>query len=88
MDDGTAGEMVVSANYWKEMSKNSKDRVADINNNESRKNYEDHDGELTVSNILGGVEWRWKRIATGNVKVKVAASGTEASEKWPLAYKT
>lgn len=87
MDDGTAGDMVVSANYWKEMSK-PPDSPSE-QNQASKKSTED--GCLTASDVLGGVEWRWKMLDTGNIKVKVAANGAEASRQaatrrtWPSA---
>lgn len=68
--------MIVSANYWKEMSKTPHSPSEAIKNPASA--FTD-DGGLTASDVLEGVEWRWKRLETGNIKVKVAASGAEAS---------
>lgn len=82
MDDGTAGDMVVSANYWKEVSKTPDTAPEPIHDTASAFTDDGgHHGKLTASDVLGGVEWRWKRLKTGNIKVKVAATGAEASSQ-------
>lgn len=90
MDEGTAGEIVVSGKYWSSMSSASNDNGSHSQLDDS--NSPDHRSSITRTeaadggwnaralHVLGGVKWISRCLASGNVKIEAAAAGREASE--------
>ena len=93
MDDGTAGEMVASCNYWEAMSATvgkpdlegfaAQSGSKRESGGDSRGGGGRGDGLSTAAGstlaTLGGVEWAAVHLESGNVKVDSSASAAEAS---------
>lgn len=88
MDDGTAGEMVASCNYWEAMSatvgKPDLEGFAAQSGSKRESGGDSRGGGLSTAAgstlaTLGGVEWAAVHLESGNVKVDSSASAAEAS---------
>ena len=85
MDDGTAGEMVASGNYWKAMTERD-DVSGEKQDSGADSGDGDGDGRGGSTSRAGGraastldeVEWASIHLETGNVKVEASATAAEA----------
>ncbi|CAM9471421.1 unnamed protein product, partial [Sphacelaria rigidula] len=74
MDDGTAGEMILSRNYWNDLIASSDEHPHAAGAQKSAKGpavSADYPSGSTMS--LGGLEWRLWDIEGGNVKIEATA---------------
>lgn len=76
MDDGTAGQMVLSRNYWNALTSSS-EQNAQTRDSESPGDGDDRGGS---SIELGGLDWRSWDLKSGNVLIELTAVEAAVSE--------
>lgn len=86
LDDGTAGEMVASCNYWGAMRATTSKTNSEQFKKQSTSKLETGAGgdgiekdACSTPATFGGVEWAAIHLESGNVKVEALASAAEVS---------